>query len=147
MVLGVGLASLTGLWGCATSAAPSARPSDTGTGYQELDEAAKIACKFLWDHEPNAQRFEYCGVLYRGADRGIRIGLPMTKRDPTHCWPDDPGGNVELLGRYHSHRLTAEPSKDDRRIAQQFPMLGHYLCSPSGVVRRFSAKEGTVVVR
>lgn len=132
---------------CAVPAAPPTSANDTGTSYPELNEAAKAACKYIWDHEPSALRFEYCGVLFRDQAGEIRVGLPMTQRDPTHCWPDEPAGNVELLGRYHSHRINAEPSIDDRRIAQGYPTLGHYLCSPSGMVRRFSVTEGTVIVR
>jgi proteasome lid subunit RPN8/RPN11 len=122
---------------------------DLGIAFNELNEAAKAGCEWLWKHEPNAQRWEYCGALYKDKD-GIRVTRPMTvyggscgsPRGPPHV----PEG-TQLLGKYHSHRLTPEPSFQDRQIAAAYPSLGHFLCAPSGIVRRFSAAEGTVIVR
>jgi hypothetical protein len=115
--------------------------------YVSLDEAAKGACQYIWDHEPDAQRFEFCGLLYeqKGA---VRAGLPITSRLVAQCWPPpEPPENTSLLGRYHSHRWTPEPSPEDSKKAAKEPALGHYLCAPSHIVRRFSTAEGTVIVR
>ena len=129
--------------GCAVV---SRSPGSQKPSYQERDEAAKAACRLLWQREPLAQEYEYCGTLYWDGT-GIRIGFPETNRKATGCWPSDPPEATELLARYHSHRINAEPSREDRALALKYPELGHYLCSPSGVVRRFSAEEGTVIVR
>jgi len=61
--------------------------------------------------------------------------------------PTDPLPPAILLGRYYNHRFEAVPSSFDRDIAKARPWLSHYLCGPSGIVRRISAKEGTVNVR
>jgi len=61
--------------------------------------------------------------------------------------PANPPAGTVLLGRYHNHRFTAEPSSVDRKIAAAEPLLSNYLCGPSGIVRRFSTWEGTVNVR
>lgn len=146
------LLSLSAVLGCATpTVTAQAEPlGDTGVSYRELDEAAKGACKYIWDYEPDAQRFEFCGLLYRDGD-GIRVGLPLTRGLIAECWPpEEPPKNTIFLGKYHNHRLTPEPSDKDMRRARKYPNhpnLGHYLCSPSGIVRRFSATEGTVIVR
>jgi hypothetical protein len=135
------------LAGCAgQSRQETTHSQDTGVSPGERDEAAKAACKLIWDHEPMAQRYEYCGTLYLDG-AAIGIGRPETNRKATGCWPSDPPEGTILLGRYHSHRVNAEPSNEDRTLAARYPTLGHYLCAPSGVVRRFSQEEGTVIVK
>ncbi|HEY8206191.1 MAG TPA: hypothetical protein VIG99_01830 [Myxococcaceae bacterium] len=121
---------------------------NTGPSYSDLDAAAVAACDWLWAHQSEAKRWEYCGVLYREeAGGGIRVGLPERGDRAWRCFPRDPPEATVFLGRYHNHRFTAEPSGDDKKRAQKEPSLGHYLCAPSGLVRRISAKEGTVNVR
>ena len=66
----------------------------------------------------------------------------MWRSGSRDAWPQLP-----RWGRYHNHRFSAEPSRDDMRQVRKQPSLGHYLCGPSGLVRRLSAKEGTVNVR
>jgi hypothetical protein len=121
---------------------------DTGVSYSDLDEAAVAACQWIWSHKPEARTHEYCGVLYRdGNGDGIHVGLPQPGKKAYSCLPSDPPEPAVMLGRYHNHRFGAEPSGRDRDIAKALPSLGHYLCGPSGIVRRISAKEGTVNVR
>lgn len=136
--------------GCATPEAdiPGELRGTTGIHYGEQDEAAKAACKLIRERESDAEKWEFCGCLYQDSE-GIQVGLPKTDRKATQCRPEcspSPDG-MKLVGRYHNHRITAEPSHIDRMIAKQNPLLGHYLCSPSGIVRRFSAMEGFVIVR
>jgi len=139
---------------CVGSGVQSPEPSpvpyarDAGVSQSELDEAAVAACKWLWDNVPEAKTWEHCGVLFMDeAGQGVRVGLPERGKFPYQCLPADPPQGTVLLGRYHNHRFGAEPSSTDRRIARSEPSLGHYLCGPSGIVRRFSAKEGMVNVR
>jgi len=120
---------------------------DTGVGYRDRDEAAKAACKLIWDQIPRAKRYEYCGILFSHGEGEIRISVPKTDNKESGCTPPVPPSDLILLGRYHNHRLTPEPSPPDRRIAERYPQLGHYVCAPSGIVRRFSLQEGTVIVR
>jgi proteasome lid subunit RPN8/RPN11 len=130
--------------------APTARDAraDIGSTFTELNAAARAACQWVWEHEPRAKDMEYCGALYRDED-GIRVGLPMTRGRGTCGSPDgEPSApeGTKLLGKYHSHRFMPEPSPPDVELAKEFPSLGHFLCAPSGIVRRFSA-EGTVIVK
>ncbi|HEY8206027.1 MAG TPA: hypothetical protein VIG99_01005 [Myxococcaceae bacterium] len=134
--------------GCSTSQRVAPSGPDTGVAFTELNEAAKAACQWIWDHEPKAQIWEYCGTLYEG-EGGIRVGLPITQNGGkcgTAYGPPLPPDGAKLLGRYHSHRFTAEPSIRDLTIAERYPTIGHFLCAPSRIVRRFGTKEGTVIV-
>jgi proteasome lid subunit RPN8/RPN11 len=122
---------------------------DIGISFDDLNEAAKAGCRWIWDHNPRAKDdWEYCGALYQDGD-AIRVGLPMTEEGGSCGSPSGPPhapSGTKLLGKYHSHRFTSEPSDLDMRNARKYPSLGHFLCSPSGIVRRFSAK-GTVILK
>lgn len=146
-----GMLFVAALSDCAARGQPAGAPhfeGDTGASYSELDEAAVAACQWLWSHEPDAKTHEYCGVLYRdGNEDEIHVGLPERGDQAYSCLPSAPPKSAVMLGRYHNHRFGAEPSGPDRAIARALPALGHYLCGPSGIVRRISAKEGTVNVR
>src|SRR5687768_12535924 len=91
---------------------------DIGTTFTELNEAAKAACKWIWDRAPYRDRYEYCGAIYRDAD-GIRVGLPMTEKRPTRCGspsgPPEAPPDTLLLAKYHSHRILQEPSSRDQQ--------------------------------
>lgn len=133
---------------CASAPPAQTAAPDIGPTFNDLNEAAKAGCQWIWDHESKAKKWEYCGALYRDAE-GIRVGLPITRHGGTCGSPDGPPEAPEearLLGKFHSHRFTPEPSFDDLKIAREYPFLAHFLCSPSRIVRRFSA-EGTVIVR
>ena len=128
--------------------APGGARVDIGITFEDLNEAAKAACQWIWDHEPKAQKWEYCGALYEGED-GIRVTIPITMYGGTCGSPAGPPHAPEgtlLLGKYHSHRFEPEPSGGDLRIAKKYPSLGLFLCAPSRIVRRFST-EGTVIVK
>lgn len=139
---------------CATSpeVTPGGAPRlDIGVDFTDLNEAAKAGCRWIWDHHPEAaHKWEYCGALYRDG-KAIRVTLPMTEYRNGQCGsprgpPDEPPGTV-LLGKYHNHKFETEPSFYDLKIAKEHPSLGLFLCSPSGMVRRIDAKEGTVIVK
>jgi hypothetical protein len=94
-----------------------------------------------------AREWEYCGALYQEAE-AIHVGLPMTLgggRCGSPAGPPYAPQGTRLLGKYHSHRFEPEPSHPDLDNAKMYPALGHFLCAPSGIVRRFSAK-GTVII-
>jgi hypothetical protein len=136
--------TVAGLAGCAGARVEP----PTASISSELDEAAVSACNWLWAHQPEAKTWEYCGVLYRDeAGAEIRFGLPQRGSRPWQCRPLDPPPPAIPLGRYHNHRFGSEPSSTDRAIAKAETVLSHFLCGPSGIVRRFSAKEGTVNIR
>jgi len=119
--------------------------TDGGIDFAELDRLALATCKRLWEQEPNALRWEYCGFFFQAGDR-ILASQPETLQRPSECLPTGfPDSGIRAS--WHSHRWTPEPSFWDQKIAQEYPELGHYLCSPSGIVRRFSAEEGMVIGR
>ena len=143
-----GIAPVVALAACASAPPAHGQGSDIGPTFTDLNEAAKAGCQWIWDHDPKAEKWEYCGALYRDKE-GIRVGLPMTMEagscgSPSGA-PYAPDG-TQLLGKYHSHRFMPEPSRRDLRNAENYPTLGHFLCSPSKIVRRFSA-EGTVILK
>jgi hypothetical protein len=143
-----GYAACVALASCAGTPQVRGSTPDIGPTFGDLNEAAKAGCQWIWDHEPNARKWEYCGALYRDAD-GIRVGAPITWQGGRCGSPSGPPFAPEgtrLLGKYHSHRFEPQPSAPDLWNASQYPELGHFLCSPSGIVRRFSA-EGTVMVK
>jgi len=140
--------------GCAgtqttSPASPGVRHlGDAGACQADVDEAAVAACGWLWENRPEAKEWEYCGVLYLDEKTGdILVGLPERGSRPWQCFPADPPAGTILLGRYHNHRFTLEPSSVDRRIAAAEPQLSNYVCGPSGAVRRFGPREGSVNVR
>jgi hypothetical protein len=134
--------------GCAGPAVSSPGPAtkatrgDLGTAFRTADEAALAGCAYLWAHEPRATRVEYCGAIYRDSE-GIKAGLPETNNKPTGCFrPLDPPGTIAEAG-YHNHRQSEDFSREDRRNTT---LLGMYLCTPLGLVKR-RTPEGTVIVK
>lgn len=115
---------------------------DLGITFKTVDEAALAGCAYLWKHEPQATRFEYCGAIYRDRE-GIKAGLPETYNNPTGCTrPLAPPGTAPEAG-FHNHRQSEEFSYDDRKNPT---LLGMYLCTPIGLVKR-RTPEGTVIVK
>jgi hypothetical protein len=134
--------------GCAGPAGPSpgiamnTTRGDLGVTFKTADEAALAGCAYLWAHEPQATRVEYCGAIYRDSE-GIRAGLPETNNKATGCFrPLDPPGTIAEAG-YHNHRQSEDFSFDDRKNTT---VLGMYLCTPIGLVKR-RTPEGTVIVK
>lgn len=115
---------------------------DLGVTFQTVDEAALAGCAYLWAHEPQATRVEYCGAIYRDSE-GIKAGLPETNNKATGCYrPLDPPGAIPEAG-YHNHRQSEDLSPEDRKNST---LLGMYLCTPIGLVKR-RTPEGTVIVK
>ena len=122
---------------------------DLGIVFNTEDEAALAACAYLWRTEPQAVRWEFCGVIYRDSD-GIKAGLPETDRQATNCRrPLKPPGTEEMAG-YHNHRQSSDFSPEDRKYGEAQPgyaiPLARYLCVPNGLVLRMT-HEGTVIVK
>jgi hypothetical protein len=131
-----------GAAGSSPGVATNTTRGDLGVTFKTVDEAALAGCAYLWAHEPQAIRFEYCGAIYRDGE-GIKAGLPETDNKPTGCYrPQDPPGAVPEAG-YHNHRQSEDFSFDDRKNAT---LLGMYLCTPIGLVKR-RTPEGTVIVK
>jgi len=122
------------------------RPETTGsTGklFTSGDEAATQACAWLWTNIPKARQWEYCGAIYQDPE-GIKAGIPVTRQQPGKCTvPLEPSG-TKMVGEYHNHRLTEVFSEVD--VPSKWA-IGHYLCTPSGGVLKYTAEEGTVKLK
>jgi len=129
-------------------------PAGTGTSLQSRDrsleqvfrtddEAAKAACRWLWENEPKAREFEYCGFILLAPD-GYKATVPMTRREQSRCPRPSQGPPGETVaGWYHSHRVLNEFSPTDRSHGLAIAL---YLCAPNELVKKLTP-EGTVIVK
>jgi hypothetical protein len=118
-------------------------PGDLGRTFETTDEAAVAVCNWLWQNEPNAKHWEFCGVIFRDA-QGLKAGLPVTGRRSGRCTLPFEPENATTEGTYHSHLATNEFSVIDLQTSWK---VAHYLCAPDGTVLKYQVGRGTERVK
>ena len=122
------------------------RPPTTGsTGkvFATGDDAAMHACEWLWTNIPKARQWEFCGAIYQDPE-GIKVGLPETREQPGKCTVSLEPPGTKMVGEYHNHRFTEVFSEVDLPTKWA---IGHYLCTPSGGVLKYTLGEGAVKLK